>query len=135
MRMLSTYPAAWLLLCLPFVSSVVIAASPPLRGLATRMNWMTRPVGMLGLALLFAGLTGLIPTPASVPLMILGGVVSGYTVFSTPRRSDGGGGDDWRRWTPPPDDPPAPPGASGPLDWELFDRLRADWERRPVPMP
>jgi hypothetical protein len=131
--MLGTYPSAWLLLALPFLSSVVIRSVPCLWNLATRLNWLTRPMGTLGLACLFAGLFGLVPSPYALPLAILGGLASGYTVFSLPGKWDGSDGDDWRRQDPPPDEPPPPPGAGGPIDWQLFDRLRSRWEREPVP--
>jgi hypothetical protein len=128
----STYPAAWLLLTLPFLSSMTLRSVPWLWGLATRMNRLTRPVGTLGLACLFAVLFGLVPSPYALPVAIVGGALSGYTVFSLPGRRDGSDGDDWRRWDPPPDEPPPPPVAGGPIDWQLFDRLRTQWERRPV---
>jgi hypothetical protein len=121
------YPSEWLLLTLPFLSSLVVQSVPALRALATRMVWLTLPVGITGLALLAAGLVGLLPKPYALPLAILGGVVSGYTVFTLPR--SGSDGDDWRRSGPPPDDPPPPPVPREPLDWEEFDRVRAGWER------
>ena len=122
----TTYPSAWLLLAVPFLSSLVVRHSPPLLRLATRMNRFTRPVGAIGLLLLCAGLVGLLP----LPLALLGGAVSGYTVFSAPGDSDGG--DDWRRPGPPPEEPPPPSGTDGPIDWQGFDRLREEWERPSV---
>lgn len=100
-------PSAWLLLTLPFLSSLVVRSVPALRALATRMIWLTMPVGIAGLALLSAGLLGLLPKPYGLPLAVLGGIVSGYTVFTLPR--SGSDDDDWRRSGPPPDDPPPPP--------------------------
>ena len=120
------------MLMLPFLSSLVLTRVPALRALATGMNWLTRPIGTLGLACLAAGLFGLLPAPYALPVAILGGLVSGYTVFSLPGRDDGSGGDDWRRPGPPPDEPPPPPVADGPIDWRLFDRLRTQWERQPL---
>jgi hypothetical protein len=120
-------PSAWLLLTLPFLSSLVVRSVPALRALATRMIWLTMPVGIAGLALLFAGLLGLLPKPYGLPLAVLGGIVSGYTVFTLPR--SGSDDDDWRRSGPPPDDPPPPPVPREPLDWDEFDRLRTGWER------
>lgn len=132
--MLRTYPSAWLLLTLPFFSSIVLRSVPWLWGLATTMNRVTRPIGTLGLACLFAGLFGLVPRPYALPLAILGGAVSGYTVFSLPGKGEGNDGDDWRRPGPPPDEPPQPPVAGRPIDWQLFDRLRTQWERPSVPL-
>ncbi len=120
-------PSAWLLLTLPFLSSLVVRSVPALRALATRMIWLTMPVGIAGLALLSAGLLGLLPKPYGLPLAVLGGIVSGYTVFTLPR--SGSDDDDWRRSGPPPDDPPPPPVPREPLDWDEFDRLRTGWER------
>jgi hypothetical protein len=125
--MLASYPAASLLLALPFLSSLVVRSVPWLLALATRMNWLTRPIGMLGLACLCAGLLGVFPAPYALPLAILGGLASGYTVFCLPRRGGGRDGGDWWRRGPPPDEPPPPPLAGGPIDWQLFDRLRAQW--------
>jgi hypothetical protein len=130
--MLSTYPGAWLLLCLPFLSSLVLRSVPCLWRLASALNWFTWPLGVLGLACLFAGLFALIPPPFALPMAIAGGAVSGYVVFSVPRRGSGSDGDDWRRPGPPPDEPPEPPFEGAPIDWDLFDRLRGQWERRAV---
>ena len=90
-----------------------------------------RLIGMAGLTVLLLALAGVVPPAYGIPMMIFGGAVSGFTVFTLPRPDDGG--DDWRRWRPPPDDPPPPPDDGEPLDWQLFDRLRAQWERQPVP--
>jgi hypothetical protein len=130
--MLGTYPSAWLLLMLPFASSIVLRSVPRLWRLATTMNWLTRPLGTLGLICLFAALFGVLPRPYALPLAIIGGAVSGYTVFSLPGRDSGSDGDDWRRPGPPPNEPPPPPVVGGPIDWQLFDHLRAGWEQRPV---
>jgi hypothetical protein len=127
--MLRTYPAAWLVLTLPFLSSILVRSVPCLWRLATTINRWTRPIGTFGLACLFAGLLGLLPRPYALPLAVLGGLVSGYTIFSLPGKGSGDDGDDWRRPGPPPDEPPPPPEADGPTDWRLFDRLRAEWEQ------
>lgn len=125
--MLRSYPSAWLLLGLPFLSSLVLRSVPPLFKLASRLNRLTLPIGIAGLAILFACLTGVVPPPYALPLAFISGVVSGYAVFSL--RPPEGNDDDWRRGDEPPDEPPQPPGARGPLDWQLFDRLRAEWEQ------
>jgi hypothetical protein len=130
--MLSTYPSAWLLLGLPFVSSMVLGSLPWLWALATTMNQLTRAIGTLGLAALFAGLLGLLPAPYALPVAVLGGAVSGYAMFSLRDIGNGTDGNGWRRLGPPPDEPPPPPLADGPIDWQVFDRLRTQWERRPV---
>ena len=126
----TTYPSAWLLLTVPFLSSLIVSHVPFLLRLATRMNRWTRPVGLFGLTLLCAGLVGLLPSPWGLPLALIGGALSGYTVFSIHRGNEGG--EDWREPGPPPDDPPPPPGAEGPIDWQGFDRLREQWEREPT---
>ena len=130
--MLRTYPAAWVLVTLPFLSSILLRSVPPLWRLATTRNRWTRCVGTVGLVCLLAGLLGILPPPCALPLAILGGAVSGYAVYSLPRPDSGGNDDDWRRPDTPPDAPPPPPSETGPIDWERFDRLRRQWERRPV---
>lgn len=129
--MLASYPSAWLLLTLPFLSSCFIRSVPALLDLAGRRNRIMRLVGIAGLAAMLVALAGAVPPRFGIPMMIAGGLASGFTVFSVPRPDNGG--DDWRRWRPPPDDPPPPPDDGEPLDWELFDRARARWERQPVP--
>jgi hypothetical protein len=126
----TTYPSAWLLLSVPFVSSLVVRKVPPLLRLATRMNRLTRPVGLLGLALLCAGLVGVLPSPWGLPLALIGGAVSGYTVFTVGTDTDDG--DNWRGPGRPPDDPPPPTGVDGPIDWQSFDHVREQWEREPT---
>jgi hypothetical protein len=120
-------------LSVPFVSWLVVRKVPPLLRLATRMNRLTRPVGLLGLGLLCAGLVDMLPSPWGLPLALLGGAASGYTVFSA--RTDSDDGDDRRGPGPPPDEPPPPPGVGGPIDWQGFDRLREQWEREPTATP
>jgi hypothetical protein len=131
--MLTTFPSAWLLLGLPFISSGAISGIRPLRRLVTRATRLTWWMGIAGLILLVVGLVGLLPAEITWSAMLAGGAVSGFAMFM-PKRTDGGSdGDDWRRRRPPPDDPPPPePSGGGPFDWELFDRLRAGWERTPV---
>lgn len=128
--MLARYPPAWLLLSLPFLSTYVIRGVPSLLSLAGRRNTSMRLMGAAGLATMLVGLTGAVAPAFGLPMMVLGGVVSGFTAFKRPPKG-GSDGDDWRRWRPPPDDPP-PPDADGRLDWEQFDRIRAQWERQPV---
>ncbi|MFL5822983.1 MAG: hypothetical protein ACJ764_06020 [Solirubrobacteraceae bacterium] len=126
----TTYPSAWLLLTVPFLSSLLVRNIPALLRLATRMNRLTRPVGLLGLTLLCAGVVGLLPMPWGLPLALIGGALSGYAVFTAGGDSDAG--DDWRQPGEPPDEPPPPPGADDPIDWPGFDRLREEWEREPT---
>jgi hypothetical protein len=124
---LTSYPSVWILLALPFISSAVIASVPSLRKLTTTHNHSTWPAGLVGLLLLVAGLVGVLPAALGLPLMLLGGVVGGFAMFRT--RPDSDDDDDWRRWGEPPDDPPP---LDGPIDWQRFDRLRRQWERRPL---
>jgi hypothetical protein len=127
--MLASYPGAWLLLTLPFLSSILIRCVPALLTLASRRNRTMRVIGFAGLATMLIALVGGMHREIGFPLMVLGGVLSGFTVFTLQRP---GGGDDWRGWRRPPDDSDPPPPAGGPLDWERFDRMRAEWERVPV---
>jgi hypothetical protein len=120
------------LLLLPFMSTTVIAHSTWLRKLATTHNWITWPLGVAGLGCLTAGLVGVLSGRYALPLTILGGAVSGFSVFSVRRTDDNDDGDDWRRRPPSPDIPPPQPAGEGPIDWERFDRLRGAWERRAV---
>lgn len=127
------FPLLWLLVALPFVSSIVIVLTPGLQTLCASRTRITWPIGVLGLGLLFSGLIGLLPTAAALPLMLLGGAVSGFSMFwPAPRDTDSDDGDDWRRRPPPEEPPPPVPEGDGPIDWQLFDRLRADWEARPA---
>lgn len=127
--MLASYPATWLLLTLPFLSTYVIRCVPSLLGLAGRRNRSMRLIGAAGLVAMLVALTGVVAPTFGLPMMVLGGLVSGFIVFTLPPKG-GSDGDDWRRWPPPPHDPP-PPDTDGPLDWEHFDRIRAQWERQP----
>lgn len=128
--MLASYPSAWLLLTLPFISTYVIRDIPALLRLAGRRNVTMRLIGVAGLAAMVVGLVARIPPEFGLPMMVLGGAVSGFTVFTLPRY-EGSDGDNWRRWQPPPDEPP-PPANDGRVDWDRFDRIRAQWERQPV---
>ena len=132
--MLASFPLAWFLLALPFVSAAIIAQVQPLRQLATKHNWVTWPVGLLSLAVLLAGLMGRIPAVYALPMTVLAGLVAGYSVFWSPRTDSGNDDDDddghWR--PPPPEEPPPQPIGEGP-DWDRFDRLRRQWERPRVP--
>jgi hypothetical protein len=128
-----TFPFVWLVLCLPFASVGVIGRVRPLRGMADRHHRITWTLGVLGLCTFLAAFVGLLPPGWTTAAVILGGAVSGFVCFWPARRDDGG--DDWRRWTIAPEDvpPPGPPG--GWIDWQEFDRLRADWDggRRVAP--
>lgn len=126
--MLATYPAAWLLLTLPFLSIYVIRCIPALLRLAGQRNARMRLIGVAGLGAMAAALFGAVPPAFGLPIMVLGGAVSGFTVFTLPR-PDGSDGDDWRWGHLPPDDPP-PPASDRPLDWDQFDRVRARWEQQ-----
>jgi hypothetical protein len=128
--MLASYPSAWLLLTLPFLSTYVIRGVPSLLALAGRRNATMRLTGVAGLAAMLVALIGVVPPVFGLPVMLVGGAVAGFTVFTLPLNGESDG-DDWRWWHPPPDDPP-PPGTDGPLDWDQFDRIRAHWERQPV---
>jgi hypothetical protein len=128
----SSYPAAWLWLALPFVSTLVLRSVPWLWRPAANHNRLMQAIGVLGLAGMAAGLTGLAPAPYALPLTLVGGAVSGYAIFSVPRhgRSDDGGGGDSDG---PPDEPTEPPGVDERIDWRRFDRLRAEWEHEAQP--
>jgi hypothetical protein len=127
--MLSTYPGAWLLLALPFASAGVIAHVRPFRRLAARRHRLMWMIGVAGLCAFGAGLIGLVPTSWTVPAVVLGGAVAGFACFWPGRRDDGG--EDWRRGSLAPDDGQPPPSLPDtPIDWQEFDRLRAQWERR-----
>jgi hypothetical protein len=125
--MLASYPAIWLLLTLPFLSTYVIRCVPSLLSLAARRNTSMRLIGAAGLVAMLVALTGVVAPMLGLAMMVLGGLVSGFTVFTLPPKS-GSEGDDRHRW--PPHDPP-PPTTDGPPDWEQFDRIRAHWERQP----
>jgi hypothetical protein len=126
--MLSTFPAAWLVLALPFTSAAVIAHVRPLRELTASYHRITWTVGVVGLCAFAAALVGLVPTAWTVPAVFAGGAVAGFSCFWTKKPDDGD--DDWRRWTQPADDhgPPGPPGVR--IDWQQFDRLRSQWARQ-----
>jgi hypothetical protein len=126
------FPRVLVLLLLPFVSATVVAHSAWLRKLVTTHNRVTWPLGVAGLGCLMAGLVGALSGRYALPLTILGGAVSGFAVFSVRRTDDSDDGDDWRWRSPSPESPPPQPAGDGPTDWELFDRLRAGWERRAV---
>ena len=120
------FVAIWLLPALPFVSAAAIACIPWLRRLTTTWYAVAWPMGILGLGCLLAGLIGVFSLAAGLLLMLLGGAVSGFAMFSLPRAdSDDGGDDGWRR---PGDDPLSGPRVGAPIDWQLFDRLRREWE-------
>ena len=118
-----------LLVALPFISAVVIGLVPSLRRMCARHPRLTRSVGLAGLGLLLAGLVGVLSQPAAFPLTLAGGLVSGFSMFSSRCPGSEGDGDGWERRPPSPHGMPPRPRGDGP-DWEDFDRLRADWERR-----
>ena len=126
--MLSTYPVAWLLLGLPFASAGVIAHARPLRELSALHHRSTWLVGVAGLCAFGAGLVGLLPVAWTIPAVFLGGALAGFACFSPARPDDDGG--DWRRWSPEPDDDRPPPTLPDTIDWQQFDRARAQWGRR-----
>jgi hypothetical protein len=128
--MISTFPAAWLLLALPFASAGVIAHARPLRELSTTHHRITWTVGVIGLCVFLAGLGGLLPARLTIAAVLSGGAVAGFACFWT--RSGDDDGQDWRRRRLGPDDDDGPPGPPEiPIDWERFDRLRAEWASRP----
>jgi len=132
-----SFPTAWILFVLPFASSGVIAHTRPLRKLSTRYNRSTLMIGIIGLVAFVAGMVGLLPVFWGILAVAAGGALAGFSIFSLPPqeggnddgpdREDGGG---WGRRPPPEDEPPPPAGGGGELDWEHFDRLRAQWEER-----
>ena len=127
-RMLTSYPSAWLLLGLPFISLVVILSVPRLRGLASTRNVITWPVGVLGLGCLLTGLLGFLSPGYGLPVMVGAGAVSGFSMLAVPQ-VDGNDGDDWRD---PPDDPSPQPTDGEAVDWQLFDLLRSRWDGAPT---
>jgi hypothetical protein len=128
--MVSTFPAALLVLALPFASAGAIAHLRPLRALSGTYHRTMFGVGVVGLSAFLAGLAGLLPAAWTAVGVVVGGAVSGFACF-WPRRPDHGD-DGWRRWSFAPEDDPPPPGLpDAPIDWREFDRLRAGWERRP----
>jgi hypothetical protein len=122
------FPTVWLLLASPFVSATVIRRIPPLMSFSSAHYRLTWGMGIGGLSLLFVGALGLLPAPAQLPLMLLGGAIAGFSMLNPPREDRGSDGEDWR-WRRPPEDPPPKPRGDGPLDWAVFDQLRAQWER------
>lgn len=127
-------PLLCVLISLPFVSATLIVLVPALHDLSDRHSRVTWPIGTIGLLLLLAGLVGLLPRSVDIPLMLAGGLVSGFSMFWSPRQESDGDGDEWRRWRPGPEKPPLGPLDRGP-DWALFDILRTEWERAADPVP
>jgi hypothetical protein len=128
------FPFVWLLLILPFISSIVIASFRPLRNLSANHNQLMFVVGLTGLAVFIAGLVGLFPRSWALVAVVAGGTLGGFSFFL--QHGDGEDGSDdgrWGRWDPPPDD--EPPGPDGGIDWDLFDRLRARWETQRTARP
>src|ERR1700761_5692283 len=137
--MFSSFPAAWVLVALPFLSALVISQIRPLRELALTRHRRTWPVGIAGLVLLFAELIGALPAASALPVIFLAGTVSGFSLFWPLREERGGFGESGRRHGPPVDDPPRDDGPPRPgqrcPDWERVDRHRADWDRPPSRAP
>ena len=129
---LPSFAAIWLLPALPFVSVTLIACVPALRKLTSNHHAVTWPIGILGLGCLFAGLIGSVSPAYGLPMMLVGGAVSGFAMFSVRRAGDDSQVDEFDG-RPPPDDPPPPLRRNVPIDWQLFDRLRKQWETPPVP--
>ena len=126
----ASFPAAWLLVALPFVSALVISQIRALRRLVERRVRTVLLLGIIGLGVLFGGEIGMLPASSALPVMLVAGAVSGFAVLWSPRPNGGGSDGDDRLPDPPPDGPPSSPLGHGPLDWAQFDRLRARWERR-----
>lgn len=138
--MFSSFPAAWVLVALPFLSALLISQIHPLRRLAATRYRLTWPLGIAGLGLLFAELVGALPVASDLPVIFLAGAVSGFSLFwPSSGEEPGGSGPGGRQDDPSDDQPPWEPLGGGPPDWERFDRLRAEWERRasrpPRPSP
>jgi hypothetical protein len=126
--MFMTFPSAWLVLLLPFLSAGVIAHVRPLRRLSAAHHPITWSAGVVGLGGFLAGLAALLPESSTLPAVVLGGAVAGFSCFWTTNTD----GDDWSRRSPTSDGDEPPPGLSDiPIDWQQFDRLRAGWARRP----
>jgi hypothetical protein len=121
---------AWLLLGLPFASAAMIACIPPLTRLAVRWPAATFVVGISGVAVFFVALLGLLPASVTVAAVLGGAVLGGFSCFwgYEPERP---GDDDWRRPPAFNDDPPPSPGGDPRIDWDEFDRLRAEWDAVP----
>jgi len=140
-RMEPSFSSAWMLFVLPFASSGVIAHARPLRKLSTRHNKLTLSIGILGLGAFVAGMVGLLPVSWAILAVVAGGALAGFSIFSIPPKQTGDDGEDsddgggWGRRPPPEDEPPPPAGGGGDVDWEQFDRLRAQWEREPSLLP
>lgn len=128
--MFGAFSPAWLLLGLPFVSAATIASVASLSRIAMVHHRVTWPLGTLGLAGLCAALLGLLSPALGLPVAICGGAVSGFAMFGA--RRDGSDGEDWRRGGPSPPEPPPDLDDDGPIDWELFDHLRAMWDASPA---
>ena len=69
---------------------------------------------------------GSLPRAYGLLLTLVGGSVSGFAMFSLRRADNDDRGDDGTQ--PPRRDPPTGPDGDLPIDWPLFDRLRAGWE-------
>jgi len=129
---LSGFADIWLLPAVPFLSARVIGCVRSLWKLTASHHVVTRPIGILGLGCLLAGLTGLLSPVPALPLILLGGAVSGFAMLSVRGAdpNDGGDGDDELTRG---DDPPPGLRVDAPIDWQLFDSLRRQWDIEPVP--
>ena len=79
---LSGFADIWLLPAVPFLSARVIGCVRSLWKLTASHHVVTRPIGILGLGCLLAGLTGLLSPVPALPLILLGGAVSGFAMLS-----------------------------------------------------
>ena len=131
--MLWSFPFVWLVLALPLASAGVIARARPLRDLTATHHRITWTVGVLGLCTFLAGFVGLLPAAWTGTAVLVGGAVAGFACF-WPAKPDEGG-DDWHRWSIAPDEEPPPGGPDLSIDWQEFDRLRAQWGRAPHVTP
>jgi hypothetical protein len=127
--MFTSFPGAWLLPALPFVSALLISQIRPLRKLAIARYRLMWPLGLAGLTVLLAALIGVVPGVSALPVMFLAGAVSGFSLFWSPPGESGLGGRDGGGGLPP-GSPPLPPLSDAPLDWRRFDRLRGEWDAR-----
>ena len=123
---LSGFLAISLLLGLPFISASVIACVPCLGKSIATHHTLIWAIGIAGLGCLLVGLVGSLPRAYGLLLTLVGGSVSGFAMFSLRRADNDDRGDDGPQ--PPRRDPPRGPDGDLPIDWPLFDRLRAGWE-------
>jgi hypothetical protein len=68
----------------------------------------------------------------ALPVVLGGGMLSGFVLLGPGRHGEDEDDDD-HRGPPGATTPPPPPDDGDPVDWQRFDRLRARWERPRVP--